>query len=148
MGQADLDLRRMKDVLKAEGVILHATETCYGLAADIFNEKAVGKIYALKKMRRSKPVSIMVRNLVEARKYAKFNSKTALWSLAPGWIGTMVMSDRPLPIVSSVLMRATRPYPPLRKTQRSYCTVVSGDSTVRRALAFFHHLFVCRPTVS
>jgi len=60
-------------VLKAGGVVMHATETCYGLAADIFNPKAVEKIYAIKRMDHAKPVSIMVRGLDEAQKYARFN---------------------------------------------------------------------------
>ena len=55
------------------GVIMHATETCYGLAADVFSEVALKKLYALKEMSEDKPVSIMVRDLEEGRKYAEFN---------------------------------------------------------------------------
>lgn len=59
-------------VLKRGGVVMHPTETCYGLAVDIFNEKALEKLYALKKMAKSKPVSVMVGSLEEAEKYADF----------------------------------------------------------------------------
>jgi len=83
-------LRSVAEILKGGGVILHATETCYGLAADIFNENAVGKIYSLKKMRKDKPVSIMVRNLAEARKYANFN-KTALLLARQYWPGPLTL---------------------------------------------------------
>jgi len=68
-----LNIKKAGEVLKAGGVVMHATETCYGLAADIFNEKAVKKIYKIKQMRADKPVSIMVRGIREAQKYAEFN---------------------------------------------------------------------------
>lgn len=60
-------------VLLRGGVVMHETETCYGLAADILNSEAVSKVYRIKGMERSKPVSIMVRDLEEARKYGKFD---------------------------------------------------------------------------
>ncbi len=61
-----------KDNLK---VIMHATETCYGLAANIFDQNALNHLYKIKKMSVEKPVSMMVRNLDEAKKYAQFNEK-------------------------------------------------------------------------
>ncbi len=61
-------------ILRAGGVVMHATETCYGLAADIFNQRALEKLYVLKKMPTDKPVSIMVRGLEEAREYADFST--------------------------------------------------------------------------
>jgi len=50
----------MVAVLKQGGIVLHPTETCYGLAVDIFNEEALQKLYALKRMDQFKPVSIIV----------------------------------------------------------------------------------------
>lgn len=57
------------------GVVAHPTETCYGLAVDIFQKTAVARLYSLKKMKRSKPVSILVRNLEEAKRYGEFSDK-------------------------------------------------------------------------
>jgi len=57
------------------GVVAHPTETCYGLAVDIFNKSAVRKLYALKKMALEKPVSILIRDLDEAEQYGIFNDK-------------------------------------------------------------------------
>ena len=65
------------NVLKGGGVIMHSTETCYGLAADIFNGEALKKVYLLKKMDRGKPVSIMVPSLEDAKLYADFNEGAA-----------------------------------------------------------------------
>ncbi len=62
-------------VLKRGGVVMHPTETCYGLAADIFDKSALTRLYALKKMPATKPVSVMVRNLAEAETYADFGGQ-------------------------------------------------------------------------
>lgn len=60
-------------ILKSGGVIIHPTETCYGLAADIFNKNAIKKVYEIKKMPFSKPVSILVSSTEEAKKYGEWN---------------------------------------------------------------------------
>lgn len=65
---------KISKTLRSGGVIMHATETCYGLAADIFNFAALERVYKLKKMNSSKPVSVMVRSLDEARGYADLNN--------------------------------------------------------------------------
>ncbi|MBU1992959.1 MAG: L-threonylcarbamoyladenylate synthase [Patescibacteria group bacterium] len=59
-------------VLKKGGVIMYPTDTCYGFAVDIFNEPAFRKLYSLKEMPYSKPVSIMVSSEEEAKKYGTF----------------------------------------------------------------------------
>lgn len=66
-------LQEAVKILKRGGVIIHPTETCYGLAADIFNEMAVKKVYEIKKMPFSKPVSILVSSIEEAKKYGEWN---------------------------------------------------------------------------
>lgn len=59
--------------LKKSGVIMHATETCYGFACDALNKKAVLRLYNLKKMDLGKPSSIMVASFAQAKKYGYFN---------------------------------------------------------------------------
>ena len=86
----NLNLKKAGEVLKSGGVIMHATETCYGLAADIFNPRAVKKIYRIKKMPAGKPVSIMVRGIVEALKYAEFNP-AALRLAKEYWPGPLTL---------------------------------------------------------
>lgn len=71
---SDEEIKKAVEILKNGGVVMHATETCYGLAADVFNEDALKKLYRLKRMAENKPVSMMVRGVEEGRKYAKFNN--------------------------------------------------------------------------
>jgi L-threonylcarbamoyladenylate synthase len=58
--------------LRKGGILLYPTDTCYGLAADIFNETAFRKLYQLKDMSYVKPISITVSSLNEAKKYGQF----------------------------------------------------------------------------
>jgi L-threonylcarbamoyladenylate synthase len=51
-------------------VIICPTDTVYGFLADAGNKKAVDKIYNIKKRPRSKPLSVFVRSVAEAKKIA------------------------------------------------------------------------------
>lgn len=67
--------RMIKDVLgvlKSGGVVMHPTETSYGLAVDIFDEEALQRLYEVKGRDFDKPVSILVRDLEMAEKYGEF----------------------------------------------------------------------------
>jgi len=66
------DIQRAVEFLKKGEVVMHATETCYGFAVDIFQEKALQKLYRLKKMPLDKPTSMMVTDESVARTYAWF----------------------------------------------------------------------------
>lgn len=67
-----LAMAKAMEVLHSGEVVMHATETCYGLAADIFDEKALQRVYDIKKMSLGKPVSLMIQRREEAEKYAEF----------------------------------------------------------------------------
>jgi L-threonylcarbamoyladenylate synthase len=66
-------LEKAVDVLKSGGVIMHPTETCYGLACNALNENALRKLYALKEMPFNKPISILVSDFDMALKYGEFD---------------------------------------------------------------------------
>ncbi len=63
------------EVLRAGGVVMHPTETCYGFAVDVRSEEALEKLYKLKGRDANKPVSIMVADLEMARTYGEFSTK-------------------------------------------------------------------------
>ena len=63
-------IEKTVEVLKAGGIIVYPTDTIYGLGCDIFNKKAIEKIYRLKKRVKNKPMSIICPNLKEVAKYA------------------------------------------------------------------------------
>lgn len=61
------------ELLAAGEVVAAPTETAYGLLADATNYKAVKKLLKLKGDRGIKPIPVVVSNLIEAKKWAKFN---------------------------------------------------------------------------
>ena len=85
-----IGIKKVINVLKNGGVVMHATETCYGFAADIFNEAAVKKVYELKRMGMEKPVSIMVSGFEQAKKCADF-SNLALKLAEKFWPGPLTL---------------------------------------------------------
>ena len=50
------------DVLADGGVVLYPTDTVYGLGANIFNNKAVRRVFKIKQRNLLKPLSILVSN--------------------------------------------------------------------------------------
>lgn len=62
-------------VLENGGIVMHPTDTCYGLAVDIFNEEAIQKLYSLKRMEKFKPVSIIVCSIEDAKKWGEVDLK-------------------------------------------------------------------------
>lgn len=77
-------------VLREGGLVINPTDTCYGIAADIFNEAAVRRLYAQKGMPLDKPISILVRSLEEARRYGVF-SELALRMAQEFWPGPLTL---------------------------------------------------------
>ncbi len=54
------DMKEAVQLLKEGGVLAHPADTCYGLAADLMNEKALKKLQGIKGRDRNKPMSIMI----------------------------------------------------------------------------------------
>jgi tRNA threonylcarbamoyl adenosine modification protein (Sua5/YciO/YrdC/YwlC family) len=81
------------------GIVLHPTETCYGLAVDIFNEDAIEKLYQLKKMHQFKPVSIVVSDIDDAKHWGKTddNSLELMKRFWPGPYTFILMRSSAVP---------------------------------------------------
>jgi L-threonylcarbamoyladenylate synthase len=71
-------------------VLLHPTETCYGLACRVHDEAAVKKLYEMKQMEREKPVSLLVKDLEMAQRYGVF-SQEALELARKYWPGPLTL---------------------------------------------------------
>jgi len=79
-------------VLKFCGVIAHPTDTCYGLAANIFEPLAVNRIIRIKKMSSNKPMSIAVHDVSELSKYGELSllAEKIIKKYMPGAITILV----------------------------------------------------------
>lgn len=126
MQELNEQVRAAIKTLHAGGVVAHATETCYGLAADIFQKKSLERLYALKKMPLDKPVSILVRDLEEAQRYGTFSGE-ALKLALKHWPGPL-----------TIIVPRTAALPPL--VNYGYPTVgfrVSSNKKTRQLLEAF-----------
>ena len=56
-------------IIRSGGVVIYPTETCFGLGADATNEKAVERVFELKKRPKSKPISIAFSSVEMAKEF-------------------------------------------------------------------------------
>lgn len=63
-------IRRAVDALEAGEVIAYPTDTAYGLACDLFNKKAIDRLYQIKGLERSQKLSFVCQDLKEVSHYA------------------------------------------------------------------------------
>lgn len=62
------------EVLNAGGVVIYPTDTLYGLGANALNEEAVKKVFSIKERSLSKPLPILVKNMLWAENLAEITS--------------------------------------------------------------------------
>ncbi len=65
-----------KKVLKNGGIIVYPTDTVYGIGANIFDEKAVQKVYSAKKRPQTKPLSICLSRIEDIKEVACIDRDT------------------------------------------------------------------------
>jgi tRNA threonylcarbamoyl adenosine modification protein (Sua5/YciO/YrdC/YwlC family) len=63
-------IRRAVEALEAGQVIAYPTDTVYGLGCDLFNKKAVDRLYQIKGMPRSQQLAFVCRDIAEITTYA------------------------------------------------------------------------------
>ncbi len=102
-------LGRIRDILGAGGLVVHPTDTVYGLAADPFHAGAIEKLYAAKSRPRDLPVSISVAGVGDV---FRFGQRTAI---------AEAFCAKNLPGPYTVVLRATTDAPR---------TVVSKDGQI------------------
>jgi len=89
-------IERAVDLLKAGGLVAFPTDTVYGIGADVFNEEAVSRIFAVKRRDANKPLQILIAKKSDLRKIAKDQSEILDRLASEFWPGalTLVMLAR------------------------------------------------------
>ncbi len=67
-------IAQVVDCLRQGGVIIYPTDTTYGIGCDIFNKKAVKKIFQIKQRDQRKPFSFICSDLAEISSYAQVSN--------------------------------------------------------------------------
>ncbi|HEY8947225.1 MAG TPA: L-threonylcarbamoyladenylate synthase [Polyangiaceae bacterium] len=116
-------IKRALEALEAGEVIAYPTDTCYGFGCDLFNKKAIDRLYQIKGMDRSQMLAFVCPDLSDIAKYA-------------------VMHDRVYRILKQYLpgpycfiLEATREVPRIVQTPRKTVGVRIPNHPVARALA-------------
>jgi tRNA threonylcarbamoyl adenosine modification protein (Sua5/YciO/YrdC/YwlC family) len=68
-------IRRAVDALEAGEVIGYPTDTVYGLGCDMFNKKALNRLYQIKGMERSQMLAFVCRDMTEISRYAVMHDR-------------------------------------------------------------------------
>ena len=71
--EKDINIQDVVDVLGAGGLVVYPTETVYGIGASAVDKKAIEKLNKYKKRPTGKPYSIVVSDVVMAKKYVTLN---------------------------------------------------------------------------
>lgn len=88
-----------KKCLLSDGILVYPTDTLYGIGCNALSEKAVEKVYAMKKREEAKPLSVIMANFPMIRQYCKLSPKqaTILLSLLPGPYTFILPLKKPMP---------------------------------------------------
>ncbi len=67
-------VRKVVEILKNGGIVVYPTDTYYGIGCDLMNQRAIERIYLLKRRDKSKPFSFICSDLTNISQYAKVSN--------------------------------------------------------------------------
>jgi len=79
-------IKIVTECLKDGGVIIYPTDTVYGIGANVFDEKAILKVFSIKKRALNKPLSICISRIEDIKQVAQMDvrAETVIRNLLPG----------------------------------------------------------------
>ena len=111
------------ETLSAGGIIAYPTDTYYGLGCDLFNIKAIRKLYAAKRLDNRRALSIICRDLKDVSDYAVLSDFA------------FEVLKRYLPGPFTFILRAKKIIPKLLMTDRKEVGIRMPDHPVPMAMA-------------
>jgi tRNA threonylcarbamoyl adenosine modification protein (Sua5/YciO/YrdC/YwlC family) len=115
-------IRRAIEALEAGEVIGYPTDSAYGLGCDLFNKKAIDRLYQIKKMDRSHQLSFICPDLGNIARYAIVDDQVYR------------LLRRYLPGPYCFILQATREVPKLVQSKRKSVGIRVPDHPVTHAL--------------
>jgi L-threonylcarbamoyladenylate synthase len=119
-----LPLEKARKVLLSGGIVAFPTESFYGLAVDIENEKAIEKLFTLKQRDKDNPILILLPELEALNKYAEDIPDQAVKLIEAFWPGGLTM-----------LFKASQKISPLLTANTGKIGIRYSGHTVATALA-------------
>lgn len=100
-------LDNARKVLLSGGIVAFPTESFYGLAVDIENEKAIRKLFALKQRDRNNPILIILPEIEDLKIYAEDVPDQAVKLIESFWPGGLTLLFRASHKISPLLTANT-----------------------------------------
>jgi tRNA threonylcarbamoyl adenosine modification protein (Sua5/YciO/YrdC/YwlC family) len=99
-------IKKVVEILDQGGLIIYPTDTFYGIGCDLFNKRAITRIYHLKRRPLTKPFSFVCADLKDISLYAKVSNNAYR------------IMKRSLPGPYTFILEGTRLVPKLMLTSR------------------------------
>ena len=79
-------IRIARMAMKKGSIIIYPTDTVYGIGANVFDEKAILKVFSIKKRALNKPLSICISRIEDIKQVAQMDvrAETVIRNLLPG----------------------------------------------------------------
>lgn len=70
------ELNKCTNIIKNGGIVIFPTDTVYGIGCDVFNEKAIERIFEIKNRNYNKPINVLCAEIKDIKKLViKLNQK-------------------------------------------------------------------------
>lgn len=115
-------IKRVVDILRADGVIVYPTDTVYGLGCDIQSRKALDRVRRIKRMDNKRHLSFVFSDLKTIADYAQVTDNA------------YKILRRYLPGPYTFVLKATRLVPRIVLTKRNEVGIRIPDNTICQAL--------------
>ena len=115
-------IKKCVEVLKNGGVIAYPTGTVYGFGCDLYNKKAIEKVYQIKGADRKKPFSFLCQDLSNIATYAVVTDKAYR------------IMKRLVPGPYTFILEATKEVPKLVQSKRKTVGIRVPDHPIAQAL--------------
>jgi L-threonylcarbamoyladenylate synthase len=103
--QAGLD--EAKKVLLSGGIVAFPTESFYGLAVNAMNEKAIQRLFHIKKRRSNRPILILIHDVNVLPRYVEYIPEVARVLIDRFWPGGLTLIFKAGPNISPLLTAGT-----------------------------------------
>lgn len=93
------DIKKAADIIKKGGIVIYPTETVYGIAANIFSEEALRRVFEVKNRFPDKPVSVAVSSfkMMDELVYIGENERSFIEKFLPGPVTVILKKRKAVP---------------------------------------------------